>query len=436
MSYVKIVVDFVGVLFELYFATLLFNSLWEKRENVPGPAVYTALVLFLSAAAYIPFLKSFTTVELLVALLVLSLLYEAGWLARIFYAFFIMLGLLLSEMVVGLTMAAILGGSVEQNIDNLNFYTAGVIFSKFIMYIIIRIVVLHKERKTYTGLLEKMPQMVILSTVTVYVTMVIFFLSYGRDNILVIILTVVTVLMLIVANILIFIFSDKVLQQEMKLQRLAFGEEQFKLQEEYYKEILSRHREIRRIRHDMNNYLLSLSGYIEEDQKELALEKINQHRIHIKKDDYIQCDNLCMAALLNAKYHIIQSEKIDFDYRIQIPEKIEADDTDLCIVVGNLMDNAIEACCKFAGYEERKLQLEISLKGEYIEISLTNSVCEGYEPRKDGRTIKNAKEAHGFGKENVRMIAEKYNGNADFVYKDHCFTANVMMRNIKVTDAV
>lgn len=424
------IIDFIGIMFELYFYTLLFNSLWKKKVKVPSVIFYIGVVLLLCAVTYIPQLKTINVIVIPVVLLGLTYVYEAKWLSRLFYVSFIYIGGLLAEIVVGLAMTFILGGSVEEHMDSLYFYTCGVIFSKFIMYLIIRILLLRRERRMNTGFVNKIPQMVALSIVTAYVTMVIFFLSYESDNEFVTLLTVLAVILLIVANILIFVFSDKVLLQEMKLQRLTFAEEQLKLQEEHYKEIVDKQREISRIKHDMNNYLLSLSGYISDNQKELALEKIKEQVEHIQKEDYIKCDNFCVAALLNAKYHTIQEKKITFDYFIQLPGQVFVDEIELCIVIGNLLDNAIEACCKFEENEDRKIFMEIKLVEAYIFINISNSVCEGYEPRKDGKTIKAEKEMHGFGKETINTIAKKYDGNAQFTYEEHIFTASVMLKNV------
>lgn len=429
MNCVRILVDFVGIMLELYFTTILFGSLWKKKEGVPGAVFYVGFVAVVSATTYIPALKSYNVIILVAAICGLSFVYEEKWLSRLFYSVFITIGLVLSEIVVGLIMIFILGGSVEERIDNLLFYTCGVIFSKFIMYSIIRLVVLQKGRRSYTGFLAKIPQMIVLSIVTVYVTTVIFFLSYESNSEFVILLTILTVLLLIAANVLILTISDKILEQEMKLQSLEFAEERLKQQEEYYKTVVDKQKEILRIRHDMNNYLLSLAGYIEENQTEKALEKISQKTIKLRKEEYILCENPCIAALLSAKCHIMQKKNVKFDYRIQMPEKLLVDETELCIILGNLLDNAIEACEKFENREGKTIFLKIRYEEDYIVMNITNPVCKGFEPEEGRKTLKKQKGLHGFGMENVRILAEKYDGTVMFSCEDNIFSADVLLKN-------
>lgn len=429
MNYAKMGVDFLGIIFELYIIVLLFDHIWQRKENCRRSLYYIGFVMIMCISAYAPNLFYTMIVLFFIACFLLTCMYEVKWITRLFYVIMIYIGLFLSEMVVGILMTLPLGGSVEENVENLTFYTCGVIFSNFLFYIVTKIYIMRTESQINTSQMSSIPFLLVLPVVTGYVVFVIEVLVFENENLMMNLLTALAVILLIGADILIYTFSDRMLLQETKLQRLSFAEEQMKRQAEHYRKMVENQREIAKIKHDMNNYLISLSAYISNDKPELALKKIEEQVQTLSSGDTVKCNNYCLEALLNGKDKIIKRDKIKVDYKLDFPSQFKQDEMDVCIILGNLLDNAIEACSKFENDEEKWIEVSIGLKQELLAVVVRNPVCKGYEPLKGNKTIKAEKKAHGYGLDNVRMMAGKYNGSADFTFENSVFTSSVLLRN-------
>ena len=303
------------------------------------------------------------------------------------------------------------------------------LFSKFIIYIILKLIIEIKNKDVNTSLLSRIPKFFILPISTLYTVLIIFYLSYKTDSFIVTISTVIAVVLLILANIFTIYFIDKILSSEMKIQKLKATENMLKLQSIRYKEIISSQKEISKIKHDMNNYLISLSGYILSGNTETALNKINEKVLTIAEHNYYKCNNYCLETLINSKFKAISQQNIIFDFKTNIPEKINVDETDLCIIVGNLLDNAREACEKIDKLENKRIKLYILVKGNYISIYQSNTISKMHQPNKDFSTQKNNKLYHGFGIENIKQIVKKYNGTSNFKFNDSEFNSCLLLKN-------
>lgn len=429
MNYAKMGVDFLGIIFELYIIVLLFDHIWQRKENCRRIPFYIAYIVVMCIKTVVSMSGWGNFLVALMASVLLAWMYEGKRITRIFYSILINVGFFLAEMVVGLMLMIALGGSIEDHLDNLSFYTCGVFFSNFLLYIVIKVVILREDGKINTSMMNRMPLLIVLPIATGYVMLVVEKLVHKNQSQFMSLLTAGVVIILIVADIFIFVFSERMLLQEMKLQRLSFAEEQMKQQAEHYRKMVENQREIAKIKHDMNNYLISLSGYISNDQSELALKKIEEQVQTLSSGDTVKCNNYCVEALLNGKDKIIKRDKIKVDYKLDLPSQLKQDEMDVCIILGNLLDNALEACSKFENDEEKWIEVSVGLKQELLAVVVRNPVCKGYEPLKGNKTIKAEKKAHGYGLDNVRMMAEKYNGSADFIFENYVFTSSVLLRN-------
>jgi len=233
---------------------------------------------------------------------------------------------------------------------------------------------------------------------------------------------------------------DKLIKYEDSHLRLQYMEKQFQMQENHYRELERRQNQINEFYHDMKNYLLAIGGYLESGEYEKAEVKINQasENLKINKQKNIVTGNICLDALLNSKIIEMQQENILFEYKIRIPDNLNLDYIDLCIAIGNALDNAIEACIKIEN-DIRKILLTCTQSENYIAITITNTT-KGAEVDfnnvnylkgifNKSLTTKANKNFHGYGLQSIIHIVEKNNGNVIIEQKETSFKIQIILYN-------
>lgn len=195
---------------------------------------------------------------------------------------------------------------------------------------------------------------------------------------------------------------------------------------------------IRGMRHDMKNTLsimMRLAAGKEEILQSYA-EELNQtlDRLEFR----FKTGNPVADTLLNMKYHEAKREipgiTLDAD-RLLFPQELEILSYDLGIILGNALDNAIEACGRLIEREpeaEAFIRLSSWMKGKLLILKVENSFdgkLSGMGTKRLLPTNKTDKNAHGIGLSNIRCTAEKYGGTMDYKAVGRVFILSVMMKN-------
>lgn len=185
-------------------------------------------------------------------------------------------------------------------------------------------------------------------------------------------------------------------------------------------------RRLRALRHDMKNHILHLSAQLRQGHHEDALRYLEaMERELLNPAEYVRTGNREVDSLLNYKLQKAEQvlEKVESD--INVPVELAAKSFDINVILGNLLDNAIEAAQESEG---KWLKLALRADRGVFLIHIANS-C-GSLPKRRGRgffsTKKDAGE-HGIGLQNVRRMVERQNGNMEFRYGEEEFAVEVML---------
>ena len=132
--------------------------------------------------------------------------------------------------------------------------------------------------------------------------------------------------------------------------------------------------------------------------------------------------------ILSQKEKWASEKGIDMSIHAEYPKNCSIDSVDLCTILTNLLDNAIEACERCSPEIERKIKLTIRRIHQFIIIKIENSSSTTPTIRNEKMmTTKINKSMHGWGIQNVRAAVEKYHGVMEYDYKNNIFTMNVML---------
>ena len=203
-------------------------------------------------------------------------------------------------------------------------------------------------------------------------------------------------------------------------------EYQNSLMEQHYAEVENMYRTMRGWKHDWHNQLQVLSAYLDSEEYERAreyLDEVNQAVLRI--DTVIKTGNTMVDAILNSKVSLMKSHQIQVEAEAKVPASLSVPDVDLCIIIGNLLDNAMEACIRLES-ENRFVHIYIHTKGAQLYMSFTNSA--GKKQKKVGNLFLSSKGSdHGFGLTRVDSLVEKNGGYLTRASEDGGYTTEVIL---------
>ncbi len=166
-------------------------------------------------------------------------------------------------------------------------------------------------------------------------------------------------------------------------------------------------RGLREVRHDIRNQIASMA-FLFRKKDYRALEKFfYSYSSDVEERlEYIDCGNPEVSAVLNLESSKAKAAGIRFEYSVAVPQALPFLPSELCSVLTNCIDNAVEACAREKP-EKAYVRTEISLRGEYLHVYVENPTLQ---KRPRAETSKADKQEHGYGKGIVKKIVEKYNG--------------------------
>lgn len=184
-------------------------------------------------------------------------------------------------------------------------------------------------------------------------------------------------------------------------------------------------------RHNLKNYCIGLRVCIEHNEKEKALDMIDNIMTQGEptRETIVDTGNALIDTLINYKCGVAKKYGIDVVTDVLVPETIpKIDCGDLSIILGNLIDNAIEAAK--ARENNKKLDISIGIRRGELVINICNTYEKEPKTDKQGNFVtgKEDCENHGFGIKSVKKAVEKYDGNMIFQIKEGVFEAIAIIK--------
>lgn len=209
---------------------------------------------------------------------------------------------------------------------------------------------------------------------------------------------------------LIFVLLEYLLQRIMKREEDKTIVYQNKLMKQQMDEIENIYMTMRGWRHDYHNHIQSLKGYLSLNKVEQMKNYLNELETDLDSIDTLyHSGNLQLDSILNAKLAIAEKGQIRIHCDASIPPQLHVSDLDLCVILGNLLDNAIESCRKIKDPDERFIRVYIGILKKQLYISITNATSETVKQRTD-HYFTTKRGDHGHGLKRVDQVVKKYDG--------------------------
>ncbi len=195
----------------------------------------------------------------------------------------------------------------------------------------------------------------------------------------------------------------------------------------HYAEVENMYRQIRGWRHDYRNHIGVMKAHAAAGDWEAVRAYLDALESDLATvDTVVHTGNAMADAILNSKISLARAKKIPVRADASIPVALSIAELDLCVILGNLFDNAIEASLALPE-EKRLIRVYIDMKGTQLYISFTNFTAAKKRAKMGGvfRTTKG--EGHGFGLVRIDTIVRRLGGYLSRNSEDGAFTTEILL---------
>lgn len=195
------------------------------------------------------------------------------------------------------------------------------------------------------------------------------------------------------------------------------------IMQKYYTEVENMYAKMRGWRHDYRHHIQVMKVHAangEYAQIDRYLDMLDDDLTNV--ETVIRTGNRMADAILNSKLSMAAQKQIHVKAEARIPVSLTISELDLCIIIGNLLDNAMDACMELP-VEERLIRIYMEMKGNYLYLSMLNTA--GGPKKSSFATTKG--EGHGFGLSRIDTIVKKYGGYVKRASEEGAFSTEILL---------
>lgn len=195
----------------------------------------------------------------------------------------------------------------------------------------------------------------------------------------------------------------------------------------HFAEVDNMYRKMRGWRHDYRNHIQVLKNYAELGDLDAVREYLDELAVDLNTVDMaLKTGNKMTDVILNSKISLARSQEIQVRADAHVPVTLTTAQIDLCIILGNLFDNAIEACMQLPR-EERSIRIYMEMKNTQLYISFTNTTAQRKQKKENGRYASTKGNGRGYGLVRIDTIIERYQGYIRRGSEDGAFTTEILL---------
>ena len=408
-----VIIQIIGVLIESiityqFFESTISQNKSNRKFGNKTILFYVGFFVVLSVVNCSVRNMLITPVCMYILILLISQIYNRSFRVKILLSTLLLIIFVLSELATGMIITIFSEKSMEDMSDNLILYFQGMFVSQMVSFIIVKIIGLSKRQFKYLPIKVWLQIMIIpfTSMISVYAVVEV---AYKMNNLRSSMYVILIAVCLVVANLFTFHLFEKELKNRDDKLRYSFLERQLEDEKEYYKMLHENQIQIQKTSHDMKNTLISILGNISEGKTESAIKKINEMLDNTNQSSQtVYTGQVTVDTMINIKKKCMDINDICFKPICFMSKECNFDEIGFCIVLGNALDNAIEACKK-VDKENRYILLKIIEDESLLSCYLENS-SNGIMPKENEKTTKMNKSIHGFGLDNMKMIINNNGG--------------------------
>ncbi len=199
-------------------------------------------------------------------------------------------------------------------------------------------------------------------------------------------------------------------------------------QAEQYRLIMDNHRDLLKMQHDQRHFLMGLLATLSQGNTAEAVTSVEAELERLGEMRLVAGENDIVTTLVNTKAALARDKGIGWEYHTHKLPAVTVPYVDLAILLGNALDNAIEAAARIPSEGARWVSVTVTVKHETLVILVKNSVWRDVDVQRL-ETAKGSPERHGLGLPTMRSLVRKYRGELVFSCEDRVFTTLMVLKN-------
>ncbi|WP_046215589.1 sensor histidine kinase [Paenibacillus wulumuqiensis] len=423
ISYMLLVLLFVVPM--LLLGQLYFDAVLGRMNRRPNRYPYIIVFVVLHLIYYLVNMPSaLSSLLAIVMILSLALSYRVQLGTLLVFTFiYVVLQTIVNSMGVHLFF-----GGIDYSIETpyqlmQSQYTRSIkllLFSFLVMLMISQLIRLISRRRSIALQPRYYLLFLIVPVISIWQINVLF--AYSQQNSY----YVISVLGLLFLNVFVIYMFDMLMERFRLLNQNVYLQQQMDYQDANYEKTVHTFKDIKRIIHDTNQHLIYIEECIRRQEPEAAIEHIHTTLNRVDQAYYrVNTGNLVIDALVSNTLSIGQSNGIRIDTRLRLHSPaVRIERYDLCVVLGNLLDNAIEASKQIRLADDRYISINIHSSESTLYIHITNHSSQSDI---DWTSSKPGDGYHGLGLTNISRLCDKYGGHMTIESHNHRVESMVVL---------
>lgn len=417
--------------FEIILILTFLDGFLEEKESTKKRKCFAvlgvfAMIFIVSTLLYSTPLAVFFNF-FIVTLILSFILYKGKMFQRMFTCILLLALLVVAEFisVYILVLSLDFDPTIIQTNPALKF--AGVVVKNLLSLAAIKIIC--NFRKSYVREAGRLyiSLLLVVPAISIFIAIEIFELARAYNSNLYTIMFAFMGLMYI--NAIVFALFESIMRNFDKEYKYHMIENQLEMQMNHYNKLAESREILSEVVHDFKNHLNCMYNLYKYNKK-AELGKYIENLINVSDTEkVIDTGNPVIDALLHDKSNAAEKEGIGFKHMLNLPSDINIAYNDICAVLGNSLDNAIEACRRIEDQSlNREIELSMNYRDSYLVIVVTNTIDK--PPQKEGKFFRSSKDTpglHGLGMQSIERTVRKYNGNMVVKHDSSRFTLEIVM---------
>ncbi len=408
----------------------------DKRTGKKANLAYILFVavLFLELS-FVNFMVPFEGIGIIISILIIyiySLLNLKGtFMQKMFWSIFVMLLIMGITTVVLSIEGCIIGkGYLDLVIQKDLYRFVGVVVIQIVLFYLTRFMIKRtKKDSTYSLKWNEWFVLLIIPVISIFTMSFVSLIIINIEEQLSPmqhIFSILSILGILMTNSLVYVLYVNMQKDHAKQLEYSILQQAFKSQEKSVEETKILYQSVRSIRHDLKQHFQVALTMLHSGKINEAVDYMEKYNDTVLDgiSNKVFCDNDVVNYIINSKSKICSDRHIKIYIYIanEIPE---FSDLDLCVLLGNALDNAIEGA---SGEGNNEIYLELRNVDNFFMISVKNTIINSVlEDNPNLMSTKNEKEVHGLGILSMKEVVQKYNGSIEFYESDNKFCCDMLL---------
>lgn len=418
-----ILAELTGVVAEILLAHIYFSGFFtpNSRSRWAMGSAYAATGIILALLSFISYASFLRLAFYAIALgLIAYFIFKAGILQAAYASISYCCLYVLNEMLV-LGLFSIFHIDVQTIMSMGPTRAICIIISHMILWLCVLIVLaITKHKRTAITI------PFLLTLTPGYITGIFLGLTFcqqvlsGDDRMSVPVL--ISAIGLLYLNILIILYAEQAKTASDERLQAELAEHHYSMQEQYYEQLRTEQEETRAMFHDINKYMQAMRTLAAEANAAEVNQMMDEtQEIFESLTSVVDVGNSVISVILNEYREITEEAEIRFDYDVSVPKNLGISAVDLYILLGNSLDNAIEACASVP-VEERYIRVQMRTYHSILFYQVENPYAKEYFQHSRGKN-------HGYGLQNVQKCVEKHNGHMSTSQDENKFVLSMRLND-------